>query len=203
MTLSTIAALFWALVILAALPSVSVVTVTARSAALGFGHGVLTALGILTGDVVFILVAIAGLSLLAERFAPLFAVIPYLGAAYLLWLGVGLWRRASLPEQQAAIAPASWFSSWLTGLLITLADQKAILFYLGFFPAFIDLDAIAGRDLVIILLVTVVAVGGVKLLYARLAAQAQHLIKPHQYQWLNRVAGTMMIAVAVLLVVRG
>jgi len=53
--------------------------------------------------------------------------------------------------------------------MITLGDQKAILFYLGFFPAFLDLVAMSALDTAVILLVTTVAVGGVKLAYAGMA----------------------------------
>ena len=51
---------------------------------------------------------------------------------------------------------------FLTGLLVTLGDQKAILFYLGFFPAFVNLAALSLADTSLILAVATVAVGGPK-----------------------------------------
>ena len=66
MTLNNIVALFGAMVVLAFIPSVSVLAVSARSAASGFIHGVFTTLGIVIGDILFILLAILGLAVLAE-----------------------------------------------------------------------------------------------------------------------------------------
>jgi threonine/homoserine/homoserine lactone efflux protein len=85
-------ALFGTMVVLAAIPSVSVLAVSARSAASGFVHGALTTLGVVLGDVVFILLAVYGLAAIAELMGDRFVLVRYLGAAYLVWLGVVLWR---------------------------------------------------------------------------------------------------------------
>ncbi|NJM63549.1 MAG: LysE family transporter, partial [Oscillatoriales cyanobacterium RU_3_3] len=78
MTLSSIGALFCAMTVLAAIPSISVLAVSTRSAAFGFIHGVFTTLGIVVGDIIFILIAILGLSLLAQKMGSLFFAIKYL-----------------------------------------------------------------------------------------------------------------------------
>lgn len=65
-TVSNIAALFSAMTILAAIPSINVLAVSTRSATFGFIHGAFTALGIVVGDLVFITIAIWGLSLRAK-----------------------------------------------------------------------------------------------------------------------------------------
>lgn len=86
---SSAVALFSAMVILAGIPSVSVLAVIIRSATFGFVHGVLTSLGIVAGDIIFIMVAIGGLSLLARLMGNLFVLIKYLGGVYLIFLGFG------------------------------------------------------------------------------------------------------------------
>ena len=65
MTVQRLISLFFAMVLLAALPSTSVLTVVARSLSAGFWHGSVTALGIVAGDIVFILFAVYGLAVLA------------------------------------------------------------------------------------------------------------------------------------------
>jgi threonine/homoserine/homoserine lactone efflux protein len=80
------------MIVLAIVPSVSVLAVTARAAAFGFSHGLFTALGIVVADILFILVAVYGLALIAEMMGDQFRLIQYLGAAYLIWLGISLWR---------------------------------------------------------------------------------------------------------------
>ena len=168
-TPGSMAALFTAMVILAAVPSVSVLMVTARSASRGFIHGVFTTIGIVTGDIFFILIAIFGLVLLAEAMGNTIVLIKYLGGAYLIFLGINFWWNKTKTENDVDASESSLLSSFLAGLLITLADQKAILFYLGFFPAFLDLSAITFLDTGIITGIVIVAVGGVKLGYAYMA----------------------------------
>jgi threonine/homoserine/homoserine lactone efflux protein len=136
LTPTNIVALTGIMVMGALVPSVSVLAVSARSAAFGFAHGVLTSVGIVVGDVVFILIAIYGLSVLADLMGSHFALIKYLGGAYLIWLGITLWRSRPKAEGVEENSKTSMPSSFLTGLLITLADQKAILFYFGFLPCF-------------------------------------------------------------------
>ncbi|MBF2047028.1 MAG: LysE family translocator [Leptolyngbya sp. IPPAS B-1204] len=199
MTTNSIVALFGAMIVLAAVPSVSVLAVSTRSATAGLIHGVFTTLGIVVGDIIFILIAIWGLTFLAETMGGLFVLIQYLGGAYLIWLGVRLWRSTSKP-MQTEVKTTSLLSSFLTGLLITLGDQKATLFYLGFFPAFLDISNISYWDTGIIMAITIVAVGGVKLVYAFLADRARLLISSNMTNRMNTVAGCIMIAVGVFLI---
>ena len=200
LSFGSILALFGAMVVLAALPSVSVLAVSTRSASAGFLHGALTAAGIVLGDLIFIAIALWGLSFLTETLGGFSIWIKYLGGAYLIFLGVSLWR-AQAGSLRASEAPeSSLLSSFLAGLSITLADQKATLFYLGFFPAFLDLSQISYADTAIIAAVTIFAVGGVKLIYAFLADRARSLISPTASQTLNRLAGVILIAVGAFLI---
>ena len=202
MTFSSTAALFGAMLVLAFIPSVSVLTVSARSAASGFIHGAFTTIGILTGDIVFILVAVLGLTILAETMGGLLFLVKYLGGAYLIWLGIKLWRSVPKSRKAEEVVESSLLSSFLTGLFITLGDQKAILFYLGFFPAFVDLSAISYFDTSIIMLIAIAAVGGVKLVYAFMADRAGLLFSPTAYRGLNIAAGSVVIGVGVFLVAK-
>lgn len=200
MTLANIAVLFGSMIALAAAPSVSVLTVSARSASLGFRHGVFTTLGILAADILFILLALFGLTLLAKLMGNTFYVIGYIGGAYLILLGVGLWVADRETPRREPAGAASLLSSFWAGLLITLADQKAVLFYLGFFPAFVDLSQIGAADFAIILALTVFAVGGVKLVYAYLAERAGIIFGATAGRALNRTAAAIMIIVGLYLV---
>lgn len=184
-------------------PSVSVLAVSARSAALGFAHGALTSAGIVVGDIVFILIAIYGLSVLADLMGSHFALIKYLGGAYLIWLGIVLWRSKPKADGVEGSSKTSMPSSFLTGLLITLADQKAILFYLGFFPALIDLPALSLADTGIILVIATIAVGGPKLLYAFMAERAGLILRNSKAtRAINISAGSAMVGVGVFLVAK-
>ncbi len=202
MTLSSIVALFTAMIVLAALPSVSVLAVSTRSATFGLIHGIFTTIGIIMGDIIFIVIAIWGLSHLAEMMGNLFVLIKYFGGAYLMLLGIGLCRSKLEDVKTEKVVTSSLLSSFLTGLFITLADQKALLFYLGFFPAFLDLSKLSYFDTSIIVAITVVSVGSVKLGYAFMADRARLLISSKTRKGINIAAGCVMIAVGVFLVTK-
>lgn len=192
MTAASMLALFGAMAILAAVPSVSVLAVTSRAASSGFLHGALTAAGVVAGDVLFVLLAIFGLALLAESMGSQFALLQCLGGIYLLWLGTRLWQAGGDGDEPTGTPPSSLLSSFMTGLLITLGDQKAVLFYLGFLPAYIDLSTVSASDTVVIAGIAVVAVGGVKLVYAALADRAGRRIGASSGQVLNRIAAAVV-----------
>ncbi|AFZ35301.1 Lysine exporter protein (LYSE/YGGA) [Stanieria cyanosphaera PCC 7437] len=202
MTFSSIVALFGAMIVLASIPSVSVLAVSTRSATSGFIHGVFTTIGIVLGDIFFIIIAIWGLSFLAETMGSLFVFIKYLGGIYLIFLGIRLCRSKVKDFQTQEVVKSSLMSSFLTGLLITLGDQKATLFYLGFFPAFLDLSQVSYFDTGIIIGITIVAVGGVKLGYAFMADRARLLISSKTRKIMNLVAGSVMIAVGLFLITK-
>lgn len=199
LTLSACAALFAAMLILALVPSLSVLTVCARSASFGFLHGAATALGVVTGDIVFILIAILGLVAIAETVEIVPVLLHYLGAAYLIWLGVRTLRSGAVSGSTGTQTSSSITASFMAGLLLTLADQKAIFFYLVFFPAFVDLSEMTATDIGIVLIITTGAVGGAKLGYAFLSSEA--------IRWQNRkfdrvisvVAAAVMITVGLFL----
>jgi threonine/homoserine/homoserine lactone efflux protein len=195
--------LLGALIVLAIIPSVSVLAVTARSAAFGFTHGVLTALGIVAADILFILIAVYGLALVAELMGAQFKLVQYLGGAYLIWLGISLWRADTKARQSDEVKQSSHSSSFLTGFLITLGDQKAILFYLGFFPAFVDLSRMTPADTLIIIMIAIIGVGGAKLVYAYLADRARTVFEnTRAVRGINILAACVMIAVGLSLLLK-
>jgi threonine/homoserine/homoserine lactone efflux protein len=160
--------LFAAMAALALVPSTSVVLVVTRSVTSDIKNGIATAMGIVLGDLVFILLAILGLSVIAETMGGLFLAIKYIGGAYLVWLGIQLLKSKQSLEMHCSPGKTkgSIMASFFAGLLLTLGDIKAIFFYVSLFPAFIDMPSLGTVDILIIVLITIIAVGGVKVGYA-------------------------------------
>lgn len=200
MTFSSAIALFAALIVLAALPSLSVLTVTTRAATAGLTHGIFTTLGIVIGDIVFILIALLGLSLLTTTESIVAIAMQILGGLYLIFLAVNLCHSNRSSAVETEPQNYSHWASLMTGLLITLGDQKAIFFYLGFFPAFLNLSQITIPDVAIVIIIAIFAVGGVKLLYAFLADRARFLFTRSRQRRLNGLAAGMMLAVGFWLI---
>ena len=170
MDLVDIIALFGIMVVLAAVPSTSVVVVVARSISYGFRSGAAAAAGIVTGDILFVIFAIAGLAVLAEALGEYFVIVRYLGGLYLVWFGVSLIRSNDKAQVRASNG-TSLLRSYLAGLLITLVDLKAIFFYASLLPAFVEVGALGFSDASVIVAGTVAIVGSVKLGYAYAAHQ--------------------------------
>ncbi len=160
--------LFIIMVALAIIPSTSVALVVTRSATAGFANGVAVTLGIVLGDLIFVILVIFGLSVIAENMVGVFVVIKYIGGVYLLWLGFSL--LTSKNENNITVSKVNQnkglLSSFLAGVVLTLGDLKAIFFYISLFPAFIDLSEPKITEVFMVMLITVIAVGGVKVLYA-------------------------------------
>lgn len=201
MTGASAAALFGAMLLLAALPSLSVLTVAARTVGAGLVHGALATLGIVIADVAFVLVAVYGLAALAGALDGLFPLLTAACGVYLLWLA---WRMSqnpatSMPQRQQAVTADSKRASFAAGLMVTLGDQKALLFYFGFFPAFLDVGQLQPIDVLLIVLITVVAVGGTKLAYAWTAHRAGRIVGPRQGGRLQVLAAAVIAGVGLLL----
>lgn len=200
MTFTNMAMLFGAMAVLAAVPSVSVLAVSARAATLGFAHGACAALGIVVGDLWFILLAMFGLALLAEMTDGLFFLIKYLGGTYLIWLGISLWMSRTEVLKLKGTNRSSLISSFMTGLFITLGDQKAVFFYLGFLPAFVDLSTLSYLDAGLVMAITILAVGGVKLVYAYAAHRVGACITIKSGKTMSIAAAGVMIAAGIFVV---
>lgn len=197
--------LFLVMLTLALIPSSSVALVVTRSVTHGVPNGISVSLGIVIGDLIFILLAILGLSAVAETMGWLFLTIKYIGATYLIWLGYTLLTSKS--NTTIAIEKTNQkgnlVASFLAGLLLTLGDIKAILFYVSLFPTFVNLESLQLADVIIIMLVTIVTVGGVKIFYAFTANKVATISKGYNLEGkAKKAAGSFMIGAGSYLIVK-
>ncbi|MDR7091914.1 MULTISPECIES: LysE family translocator [Cellvibrio] len=200
MTTTSMVSLFVALVILAVIPGPGVFTVVARSMASGFFHGLITVFGIVFGDYILIILSVYGLSALASTMGGIFTFIKYAGAAYLVWLGIKLLLTKYSSVEVKPIIELSFFSNFIAGLATTLSNPKAILFYVSFFPAFINVQSVTVIEIGQLLLVATMAVGSVMAAYAYAASKASLLFKSSRAaKTLNVAAGSIMVGSGVLL----
>ncbi|WP_226704611.1 LysE family translocator [Microbulbifer elongatus] len=194
MTLVSAVALFGAMIVLAAIPGPGIFAVMARAASGGMLHGLITSIGIVFGDYVFIALCLSGLAYIADVMGSAFIAIKYLGAAYLIWLGYSLLRAHGAKAEIETTSKKSLASSLLLGLTTTLSNPKAILFYLSFFPAFLPLSSITVVDALIIFAIATFAVGGVMLIYAWATVRARSLLKNRsESRVFNLVGGSLLI----------
>jgi leucine efflux protein len=101
----------------------------------GLSGGLASVLGLLLGDQILLWLTVAGVAALLKTYPNFFTALQWLGAAYLAWLGSKMVMSKPGEGPSLQITPGHYFRETL---LITLLNPKAIMFYLAFFPQFID-----------------------------------------------------------------
>ncbi len=101
MTLSSALAFAAAMTVFALSPGPGIVAVVSTAVNRGFWYALALGVGLVLGDLVFLLFAAFGLSLIARALGEIFVVVRYLGAAYLVWLGVQAWRAVAVAPRAA------------------------------------------------------------------------------------------------------
>ncbi len=193
------------MVALAAIPSTSVALVVSRSITLGVANGIAASAGIVFGDLVFIALAILGLTVVAEGMGSLFILIKILGGIYLLWLGLSLFFKSDSVKITASknSNKRSLVASFMAGFILTLGDIKAIVFYASLLPVFINLSTIQAPDISAIAFITVFSVGGVKSIYAIFATKvAIYAQRVNMEKLTRKTAGGLMVSAGAYLIVK-
>jgi homoserine/homoserine lactone efflux protein len=119
-------------------PGPSMTLILANGAAHGTRAGIMTVLGNAAGFAVLLIIVLAGLHVIVRHFETWFPAVRYAGAAYLLWLGIGFYRR-SIRVSDNALAPVrAQRSHFLGGVVVAFANPTALFFLAALLPQFID-----------------------------------------------------------------
>lgn len=196
--------LSFAMVLLVAVisPGPAVAAILARVVARGTDGIVAFCAGLVLGDLIWLCCAMFGLAALAALFQPVFLIVKYCGAAYLLYLAWKLWTGAGAP---VASEPVSGQGRQLFGaaLLLSMGNPKVMLFYLALLPTLIDLTQLTLTDMVELAAIVALVVSVVLTGYVLLAAQARRLFtSPRAIQTVNRTAGVAMAGAAATIIAR-
>jgi threonine/homoserine/homoserine lactone efflux protein len=193
-----------AMLVLAASPGPGVVATTARAMASGFRPALAVIWGIVLGDVIFLMFAAFGLSMVARALGSLFFMVKICGGAYLAWLGVKIWLQKPEPVQSHPYSNTrSTWGNFASGLVITVSNPKVILFYCGFLPTFLNLSALTIIDLTLVVAIITLVLSCVLITYAFLASRARRMFTNERaFKRLNRAAGGVMVAAGVAIAVR-
>lgn len=204
MTVYSAVGLSMAMLVLAASPGPGVMATVARALSSGFVSAVAVIGGIVLGDIIFLLLATFGLSVIARALGELFLAVKICGGAYLIWLGIKTWRSGPTPKDgPERNRLGSRWGNFTGGLLITLSNPKVILFYCGFLPTFMDLSVLSWVDLTAVIIIVSTVLAGVLSTYAFLASRARSVFTHRKAATrLNRAAGGVMVATGVAIAAR-
>lgn len=168
------------------------------------GHGrrvaVATALGVALGDFVAMSASLLGLGALVLASATLFTVLKWVGAVYLVWLGVRLLRSAggAGPARVTATPDVAQRHVFGHAAAVTALNPKSIAFFIAFVPQFIRADAPLLPQFAILIATFVGLAAFNALVYALLAARMRGVIgRPSVIAWLTRAGGGALIAMGV------
>ena len=190
-------------------PGPDSILVMARTAGQGWRAGSVAALGIGTGCLIHILAAALGLSALLNTSAMAFGIIKYLGAAYLIYVGVSMMLSRARPvdaSQVSTAAPAlGYHKIFVQGLLTNALNPKVALFFLAFVPQFISAQA-DNKPLAFIVLGLIFNVNAMLwchflVLFTALARKkiGQKAGNGSLVAWLNRTIGVVFVSFGVKL----
>lgn len=181
------------------IPGPTVLLVLSYALSQGKRVAIASASGVALGDFIAMSLSLAGLGALVLASATLFTVLKWVGAAYLIWLGIKLLRSApsaALPDTGTEIDARSVFSH---AALVTALNPKSIAFFIAFVPQFITPTAPLLPQFAV-LITTFVALAALNAFAYALAADRLRgwIGKPSVIGWLTRAGGATLIAMGAL-----
>ncbi|MBT2301254.1 LysE family transporter [Variovorax paradoxus] len=190
-----------AIIIFLAIPgpgNLAIITSTGKG---GIRGGLAAAFGLIAGDQMLMWAAVAGVAALLGAYPAAFKAVQWLGAAYLAWLGFKMLTAKPGAAPILNIRPRQYFRQ---ALMITLLNPKAIVFYMAFFPLFVDPARHQGFTTFAVMALTIAVLTFVYCLIATLLTHflAERLrANPRISAMLEKLAGVFLIAFGVKLAV--
>ena len=165
----------------------------------GFRAGAAATLGVIVGDQVLLWLAVAGVAALLAAHPDVFKAVQYGGAAYLGWIGLKLVFARDGQASPIQIQPRHYARQ---AFLITLLNPKAIIFYMAFFPLFIDPATHRGGVTFVAMAATIAVLTALYCLTLCAFAQAvAQKVKANRRaaRWLERAAGVFLVGFGIRL----
>ena len=180
--------------VLLVIPGPTVLLVVSYALGQGWRVALPMAAGVALGDFTAMTLSLAGVGALLAASATIFTVLKWIGAAYLVWLGIKLWRagdRLDARPRTDAVPPARMLGhAWL----VTALNPKGITFFIAFLPQFIDPHGSFLTQAILLeaTFLTLAFINAVA--YALLAARARRTVRsPKALRLVNRIGGTLLI----------
>ena len=198
MTIQTWLAFAAASTVLVVIPGPTVLLVVSYALGRGWRTALPMAAGVALGDFTAMTLSMVGLGALLAASATVFTVLKWIGAAYLVWLGVKLWRAGGAlqaePRHDAASAARMVAHAWI----VTALNPKSITFFVAFLPQFLDPAADFATQMIVFEATFLVLAFANAFGYARVAVRARGMVRsPDAIRVVNRVGGTLLIGAGV------
>lgn len=184
------------------IPGPTVLLVLSYALSKGRSVAVASAVGVATGDLVAMSASLAGLGALVLTSAKLFVLLKWVGAAYLVWLGIRLLRSA--PSHGLSVTGANGGNVTAGGVYahaaaVTALNPKSIAFFIAFVPQFLRQDSSLWPQFAVLIATFVILAALNALAYALLADRLRAAIaRPSVLTWLTRAGGAALVGMGVM-----
>jgi threonine/homoserine/homoserine lactone efflux protein len=177
--------------ILVLTPGPIVTLVIATGATRGVRAGLITVIGSTIGNALLITCIALGLSIVIEHAAVIFEWLRWIGAAYLIYLGIQAWRHAGAAA--AAVEPRGHVY-FRRGFMAAISNPKTIAFFTAFLPQFIDPSLPAGHQLLVMCTVAITMASLTDCGWAAVAGAGRaFFLRRAGMKWLGRLSGLALI----------
>ena len=198
MTLSLWAAFVAASSILLVIPGPTVLLVVSYALGQGWRTALPMAIGVALGDFTAMTLSMLGLGALLAASATLFTALKWIGAAYLVWLGIKLWRAGgtldATPRTDKVSAARMLGHAWL----VTALNPKSITFFVAFLPAFLDPSADFLSQMIVFETTFLVLAFANAFGYALVASRARRFVgNRRSIAIVNRVGGGLLVSAGI------
>jgi len=198
MSLETWLAFAAATTVLLIIPGPTILLVISYALGQGMRTALPVAIGVALGDFTAMTLSMLGLGALLASSSLLFTALKWAGAAYLVWLGIKLWRaggtREVAPQRQQAPAPRVLGHAWL----VTALNPKSLTFFVAFLPQFIDRGADFWGQMLIFEATFIVLAFANAVGYGLVASRALRLFgSARAVSVCNRLGGSLLIGAGI------
>jgi threonine/homoserine/homoserine lactone efflux protein len=194
MLLETWLAFAFASTILVLIPGPTIVLVVSYALGQGWRAALPMAIGVALGDGVALTFSILGLGALLQISAMAFTILKWAGAAYLIWLGLKLWRAGGILQAEPEAGNAASLKMLFHAFAVTALNPKSLTFFMAFLPQFWD----PARDFwtqMLIMEMTFLTLGFLNALgYAAIASRARQAVQSERtIRYINRAGGSLLM----------
>lgn len=187
-----------ATIVLLIIPGPTILLVVSYALGQGWRSALPISLGVALGDFTAMTLSLLGVGALLSSSAAVFTVLKWMGAAYLVYLGVKLWRAGGSLKVEARSAGASAAKMLAHAWLVTALNPKSITFFVAFLPQFLDPLGDFFTQMIVFEATFLVLAFSNALGYALVASRARLIVRSHAaLRILNRIGGSLLIGAGV------
>jgi len=198
MSIETWLAFVAASTILLVIPGPTILLVISYALGQGWRAALPMSVGVALGDFTAMTLSMLGVGALLAASATLFTALKLVGAAYLIWLGIKLWRAGGALQAEARTDTSPAISMVAHAWLVTALNPKGITFFVAFLPQFLDPTGDVLRQMLIFGATFLALAFGNALGYGLLAARAGAITRnPSAISLFNKVGGSLLIGAGV------